>query len=81
MWHKQFGHVEYSGLKKLLKGKMVDRFNIDIHSPKLDGIACRKAKQHREPFPKSTTQKTEPGELTHIDLWGKYMIKSINENQ
>jgi IS30 family transposase len=76
-----FGHVGYSGPKKLLKGKMVDRFNVNIHSPKLRCIACTEAKQHREPFPKSTTRKTEPGELTHIDLWGKYTIKSIHGNQ
>jgi hypothetical protein len=34
-----------------------------------------------EPFDKRTEQKTEPGELTHIDLWGKYSITSINGNQ
>jgi hypothetical protein len=34
-----------------------------------------------EPFDKRTEQKTEPGDLTHIDLWGKYSITSINGNQ
>ena len=34
-----------------------------------------------EPFSKSAEQKTEPGELTHIDIWGKYSITSINRNQ
>jgi hypothetical protein len=33
-----------------------------------------------EPFVKSTEWKTEPGELIHIDLWGKYSITSINGN-
>ena len=34
-----------------------------------------------EPFSKSAEWKTEPGKLTHIDLWGKYSITSINRNQ
>ena len=42
---------------------------------------CTEAKQHVEPFPKAVNQSTAPGELTHIDLWGKYIVKSINGNQ
>ena len=80
-WHQQFGHIGYTGLQKLLNEKLVDRFNVDIQSPKPDCIACTEAKQHVETFPKMATRSTEPGELTHIDLWGKYAIKSINGNQ
>ena len=75
-WHKQFGHIGYSGLQKLYDGRMVEGFNVDIRTPKPDCIACTEAKQHVEPFPPMDT-----GELTHIDLWGKYAIKSINSNQ
>ena len=32
-------------------------------------------------FPKSAKQKTTSGELTHIDVWGKYAVRSINGNQ
>jgi IS30 family transposase len=28
-----------------------------------------------------SSRNTEPGELTHIDLWGKYAVRSINNNQ
>jgi Integrase core domain len=59
----------------------VDRFNIDIQSPKPDCMACTEAKQHIKPFPKMSKWSTKPGELTHIDLWGKCMIKSIKGNQ
>ena len=49
---------------------------------KLDCVPCMQAKQHIEPIPKSTSRKkTEPKELTHIDLWGKYIIHLINSNQ
>ena len=74
-WHRRFGHVGYTGLQKLLDGKMVEGFTVDVDSPKPNCIACTEAKQHVEPFPKSSIRKTEAGELTHIDLWGKYSIK------
>ena len=80
-WHQRFGHIGYTGLQKLLDNKLVDGFNVDIQSPKPDCIACTEAKQHVEPFPKMSKRSTEPGELMHIDLWGKYVIKSINGNQ
>jgi hypothetical protein len=80
-WHRRFGHVGYSGLQKLLDHNMVDGFNVDTRTPKPDCVTCTEAKQHVEPFPKSTDRTTEPGELTHIDIWGKYAIRSINSNQ
>jgi hypothetical protein len=76
-----FGHISYHGLQLLLANQMVDSFNIDINSPKPDCIACMEAKQHVESFLKTTDRKTEAGELTHIDLWGKYTVKSIHSNQ
>jgi hypothetical protein len=80
-WHNQFGHISYSGLQKLLDLNLVDGFSVDTRMPKPDCVACTEAKQSQEPFSKSTDRTTEPGELTHIDLWGKYDITSINGNQ
>jgi hypothetical protein len=80
-WHRRFGHVGYSGLQKLFDNKLVEGFNVDLGTSKPDCIACTEAKQHVEPFPKEAMRQTEPGELTHIDLWGKYAIRSINGNQ
>ena len=68
-WHQCFGHTGYTGLQKLLDRKMVDGFIVDKDSPKPDCVACTEVKQHIEPFPKTSIRKTEPGELTHIDLW------------
>jgi len=42
---------------------------------------CTEVKQHIEPFPRTVNCSTEPRELTHIDLWGKYAVKSIKGNQ
>jgi hypothetical protein len=80
-WHKRFGHISYRGLEKLLKDHLVDGFNIDTRTPKLDCIACTEAKQRVEPHQKIVNRHTMPGELTHIDLWGKYDVTSINGNQ
>jgi hypothetical protein len=40
-----------------------------------------KAKQHIKLFPKVSSRKTKLGELTHINLWGKYTVKSIHGNK
>jgi len=79
-WHHHFGHVSYSGLQKLLDGNMVEGLHIDLNSAQPDCPICVEAKQHIKPFPKTVNQKTEPGELMHINLWGKYAIRSINGN-
>jgi hypothetical protein len=80
-WHQCFSHIRYSRLQRLLDGKMVEGFNVDVNTPKPDCEACITAKQHTQPYPKSLTWKTMAGDLTHIDLWGKYAIKLINGNQ
>jgi hypothetical protein len=82
-WHKRFGHIGYNTLQNMLDNNMVNGFNVDTHSPKPDCIACActEAKQTVEPFDKHTDKETELGDLTHIDLWGKYGIMSINGNQ
>jgi hypothetical protein len=80
-WHKRYGHVSYDGLQKLLTDKLVDGFYVDTRTPKPDCIACTEAKQTETTFNKNAERKTEPGELTHIDLWGKYDVTSINGHQ
>jgi hypothetical protein len=38
-WHRRYGHVRYSGLQKILEGKMVDGFNVDDDS-NASGLMC-----------------------------------------
>ena len=64
----------------MLDKNLVEGFSVDTQTQKPDCIACTESKQTMEPFSKSTEWKTEPGKLTHIDLWGKYSIISINGN-
>ena len=39
-WHRQFGHIGYSGLQKLVDLKMVDGLSVDIESAKPDCEIC-----------------------------------------
>ena len=77
-WHRRFGHVSYTGLGKLHSQNLVDGFILDVGSPKPDCSACTAAKQSIKPFGPTSKRVSEPGELTHADLWGKYDIASIN---
>jgi len=80
-WHRRFGHVGYSGIKKLLDNQLVDGLHIDVNSPKPDCVACTEAKLSEMPYGPMSGHPTKPGELTHMDLWGKYDVASINGNQ
>ena len=80
-WHKCYGHIGYTGLQKLLDNKLVNGFVVDTTSAKPNCIPCKEAKQTTEPFKGVSHQDIIPGELTHIDLWGKYDVTSINGHQ
>jgi transposase InsO family protein len=41
-------------------------------------MACTEAKQSVLPFNKKGDNNMHPGDLTHIDIWGKYNVASIN---
>jgi hypothetical protein len=80
-WHRQFGHISYNGLKHLYEKDMVQGFKVQKDSPTPDCVTCTEAKQYVMPFNKREEWETVPGELTHIDLWGKYDVTSINGHQ
>ena len=65
----------------MLNKSLVDGFNVDKTTSKLDCQACIESKGSEEPFQKQSERKTVPGKLTHIDLWGKYSVVSINRHQ
>ena len=55
---------------------------MNTHTSKPDCIACTEAKQFVEPYGQVNHEKTtKPGDLTHIDVWGKYDTVSIHCNQ
>jgi hypothetical protein len=80
-WHRRFGHISYSGLRKLFDRELVTGFLVDRASSMSDCVACTEAKQSVIPFNKKGEHDTEPGDLTHVDVWGKYDVASINNFQ
>ena len=54
---------------------------MNTRTPKPDCVACTEAKLTEEPYNKKVERQTKPGELTHMDLWGKYDVMSINGHQ
>ena len=60
--------------------QLMEGMEIDVHSLKPDCVVCTEAKHSETPFGPSLPRQTKPGELTHMDLWGKYQIASIHNN-
>jgi hypothetical protein len=60
---------------------MVEGLKVDTNTPKPDCVACMEVKQYVKLFPKITNRNMQTGDLTHIDLWEKYAIRSINGYQ
>jgi len=78
IWHHYFGHIGYSGLKKLFDHKLVTGFFVDHNSQMADCVPYTEAKQSVIPFNKKGEWETELGEIMHINVWGKYDTASIN---
>lgn len=81
IWHQCYGHVAYGGLQKLVDNNMVLGLTVDTQSLKPDCMACTEAKMYQEPYGAATHRDTNPGDLTHMDLWGKYKVTSISRHQ
>ena len=47
---------------------------------KPDCIVCTEVKMSQSLYGPASVKFTEPGELTHVNLWGKYNVKSIHGN-
>ena len=80
-WHKRYGHIGYADLQKLLDNRLVEGFAVDIPTTKPACIACAEGKQSENTFSAFPNCKTTVGELTHIDLRGKYGVTSVNGHQ
>ena len=81
VWHRQFGHLGKSSIYTLYKKQLVTSLDIDLQSPKYDCETCTVANQTVKPF-LTVLEKTPTklGEVTHMDLWGKYSNPSIHGN-
>jgi len=78
VWHRCFAHIGISSLHRLFDKQLVTGFLIDHKSTFSDCTACTEAKQSVIPFNKMADHDTKAAELTHINIWGKYSVSSIN---
>jgi len=78
VWHRQFRHLGKSSIYTLYKKQLVTSLDIDLQSPKYDCETCTVANQTVKPF-LTVLEKTPTklGEVTHMDLWGKYSNPSM----
>ena len=84
LWHRRYGHLGYGSLAKLVKQDMVTGINLseqDFNNTKELCEPCELGKQHRQPFPSSTTKTTKPLELVHMDVCGPMQVKSTGGNR
>jgi hypothetical protein len=67
LWHRRFGHLNESDLKKTLKG-----MGISISSSLPNCEVCALGKQARDPFPTSQTKLDHPLAIVSSDICGPF---------
>lgn len=78
LWHRRFGHLNYTYLAKL--PSMVNGFSMpsDIKAASSELCEpCAMGKIHRQPFPESQTKTAKPLELLHMDVCGPMPVTSF----
>jgi len=73
VWHYRLGHLSDSRIQILSQYDP----SISVNSNKCCTI-CPLAKQHRLPFPVSTSSSNKIFDLIHCDIWGPFSANSLN---
>jgi hypothetical protein len=76
--HRRLGHASISAMEKLISQRLLPAFtkeDIDGFKERIC-VPCVEGKQHRTPFPTSTTKTTSPLKLIHTDLQGPMSVAS-----
>ncbi|XP_019231186.1 PREDICTED: uncharacterized protein LOC109212029 [Nicotiana attenuata] len=76
LWHKRFGHVSTTILKKLLHSKVEL-----IADTVKQCVVCPCAKQTRLPFPISSIKTESRFDLVCMNLWGPYKTPTYDGNK
>lgn len=73
LWHERFGHQNIGQVKRFLTSSNIPF----VENSNFSCGDCIIGKQHRLPFPASTSRATEPAALVHTDLCGPMQETSI----
>ena len=77
LWHKQFGHVNFSWLREIQSKDII--FGLPNFSGRNGQVceACQLGKQHRLPFPNERNRRWNRLDLIYLDVWGRTHNVSI----
>jgi len=76
LWHQRLGHTSSSVLAHVIPFSSKHSL-VEIQ----DCTICPLAKQHRLPFPHSTSVSSSPFQLLHIDVWGPFKFPTYDGNR
>ena len=79
VWHKCYGHLGVSSLRKLANKNLVDGFDFNLSQELIFCEACPPGKQHRSKFTPSNRRADEVLGLVHSDVCGKMNEKSLGD--
>ena len=79
LWHLRYGHLGTNNVVKLSKDEMVERMDfVKPEERKSLSEGCIMGKQHRSPYPKSSSANaTEVLEIVHSDVCGPMNVPSL----
>jgi len=78
LWHRRLGHLGVDNLRRLVANNLVKGINFNDNKTLSFCESCCDGKNHRSPFPKSsTTKRSSPLELIHSDVCGKLNPNSL----
>ena len=78
-WLSRFGHLNYSYIDRLIKGKLVEGMSCSIGEVSRECEACAQGKMCRIPFPNKSEKEThQPLQLVHSDLCGPMNVDSVS---
>ncbi|BFG32908.1 hypothetical protein CerSpe_191820 [Prunus speciosa] len=81
LWHKRFGHLNYTSLMLLQEKEMVQGLP-SLRAAKHVCSGCATGKSHREPFDKEKVWRaSQPLELIHSDICGPMQITTPAGNR
>lgn len=83
-WHRRLGHMSFENLRRLLKVSEGMKLTDKQIQNKL-GAICPVCATSRAVFPiprdPATRRYQDPGDLIHVDAWGPYAIKGIENTK